>query len=83
MPGYPILLPKYDRGSEESVKILAEQLVKRGNNVIVLSFDLDKKLKNSEIINGVRLFVTKTFTKEGLLLNLALMCQSLKNMKQQ
>jgi len=57
-------------GSELSTKLLAEELVRRGHKVTVLTFDRTKKTSSSENMNGVSVIRYKTFTRKALFLTL-------------
>lgn len=48
--------PNMIGGTENSVKLLAERLVKEGHSVAVMTVDGSSKAKNKEIINGVYVF---------------------------
>ena len=55
----PLYYPNLKGGSERSLKILAEGMVKKGVGVSVLSFDNDKKGVLEEKLNGVKVIRVK------------------------
>lgn len=70
----PAYYPNLIGGSERSLKILAEGLVKRGIDIVVFSFDGDKKI-SYENYNGVKIvrFKKPRFKPKTVALNISLL----------
>ena len=68
----PKYYPNVDGGGELSVKLLAEALVNKGHNVLVLSFDSSSFAPKIENLNGVRIIRYKSVSRAAQFLSITI-----------